>query len=349
MASISEENESPPPSASAKTWAEVERVEPELASLNASLSRSRTFSNVGFSTLSNFIQTPRTPRSSFSVTKSPQDKIQGTVWVDDPLALGIVNTNTGELASEVQSLENSSSQRPFKNPGLSTGNENFAPLQLNPKSTEFSPETYIRVVHKNTSLDNLSKGIESVQTLIEFNNEEISKQIKHSLDRIFTWRDIVRERYRILEGIDLKYSEKLRSLSKHAEELMAYIYGSAFERSLEYERQKHAMDIIIEHRDVFQLPSRLKKAVETHDRTQILHECQYIQSVLDSQVPNAVIEKVKLAVDSILNEYSEEIYHQITDTGTSREIVEMLVNFLLKTQPTKNHIERIIEMRVEMQ
>ncbi|GJQ09567.1 hypothetical protein GpartN1_g1358.t1 [Galdieria partita] len=342
---MNDDLDSPLASASAKTWAEVERVEPELASLNASFSRNRTLSSSGrlLSSSKLNMKPPREPWLNLKISQGNDDKLN---TLEDPITLGLVDLNTGKFVHKNSTQENDT-KRPFRAEELRSSSSNFTCSELNPRSVEFSPQVYLRVVHKETSLDSLINGLENIDETLKGNTEKTSECLKQNLDRIFIWKDAVLERYRKLEGLDPSYSSKLENLSKKTEELVSYIYGDSFKANMAYERRKHAFDLIIQHRSFFQLPARLKQALTSGNRSHIMTEYHSINSLLQSLVSNAVVDKIKCTIEGLMNEYLEGIYRQITDTGSSKEIVDILVNFLLQLQPSKNHLERILELRVE--
>ncbi|EME27146.1 hypothetical protein Gasu2_36290 [Galdieria sulphuraria] len=342
---MNDDLESPLSTASAKTWAEVERVEPDLASLNASFSRNRTLSSPG-RMLSSSNLNMKTPRQPWLNLKSVQENDDKMNTLEDPITLGLFDLNTGKFVQSTSTQEKNT-KRPFHAEELHSSESTFSFAELDPRSKEFSPQTYLRVVHKETSLDILISGLENVSDSLKVNAEKTSEILKQNLDRIFIWKDAVLARYRKLEDLDSAYSFKLESLSKKTEELVSYIYGNSFKANALYERRKRAFDLIIQHRNFFQLPSRLKQALISGSRSHIMTEYHSINSMLQAQASNAVVDRIKFTVEAQMSEYLEGIYRQITDTGTSKEIVDILINFLLQLQPSKNHLERILELRVE--
>jgi len=343
---VNDDLESPLPSASAKTWAEVERVEPELASLNASFSRNRTLSSPG-RMLSSSNLSLKNSRQTWFNPKTTQGNDDTHNILGDPVTMRLVDLHTGKFVQNTSEQEKKDVKRPFHAEESVSSAPSPKNSELDPRATEFAPLSYLRVVHKETSLDSLISGLDNIDETLKSNMEKTSESLKQNLDRIFIWKDAILERHRKLQDLDPAYSAKLENLCKKAEQLVTYVYGDSFNANTAYERRKHAFDLIIQHRAFFQLPGRLKQALASGNRSHIMTEYRNIISILQAQVPNAVVDKVRFTVDELMNQYLREVYRQITDTGTSKEVVEMLVNFLLQIQPSRNHLERILELKVE--
>ncbi|GAB4814736.1 hypothetical protein N2152v2_001782 [Parachlorella kessleri] len=222
----------------------------------------------------------------------------------DPLGFGRVDTRVLALEAARRGLRPSS-----PGGGLEAGDgpagqlgelgSNLVRNKVLPASEQFDPELYLKVIHSDTTVQELSRGLHNLKLQLSEHTGQLKALVKENFERFISSKNTIDDIYAKLqkaeadgqEGVDGTSSSEvmvavlqvLRTLLRTdvvVQDEARRAFGPLLERQSKADRIKQVLGLIRRYEAVVRLPSRVREHAQARDYEQVVADYRKARALL---------------------------------------------------------------------